>query len=177
MDEKTNKTLGEYIFQLANGYIEVLENIYLIMAKILYSVGNIYFNQKADIEDAIQDLLIELFYKAHKFRDNRNACAWVVKIYENLILNKLKHRNKEDEYISDKIAKLQIEANQSDERFIENHLFVKELFGRLSRKEQQLIIYRYWCNCSLGEMSKIMKKPKSTIESQLKNVEEKVKNF
>lgn len=177
MDEKTNKTLGEYIFQLAKGNIKVLENIYLIIAKILYSVGNIYFSQKADIEDAIQDLLIVLYYKAHKFRENRNACAWVVKIYQNLILNKLKHRMKENDFISDRIEKLQLEVNQSDEKFIENHLFVKELFGNLTRQEQQLIIYRFWCNCSLSEISIILKKPKSTIESQIKKIEEKVKSF
>ena len=47
------------------------------MAKILYSVGNIYYKQKADIEDAIQDLLIELYNKAKKFRVNKNACAWI----------------------------------------------------------------------------------------------------
>lgn len=177
MDEKKNRKLGEYIFQLAKGNINVLENIYLIMAKILYSVGNIYYIQKADIEDAIHDLLIELYYKSKKFKENRNACAWIVRIYENLILNRLKHRKKEDDYISDRTAKLQIESNQDDEKYLENYLFVKELFGRLSRQEQQLIIYRYWCACSLGEMSTILKKPKSTIESQLKSVEEKVKNF
>ena len=77
MDENTNLALGEFIFKLAKGNIDALENIYLIMAKILYSVGNIYYKQKADIEDAIQDLLIELYNKAKKFRVNKNACAWI----------------------------------------------------------------------------------------------------
>lgn len=143
MDEKTNTTLGEYIFKLALGCVEVLENIYLIMAKILYSVGNIYFNQRADIEDAIQDLLIELYHKANKFKSNKNACAWIVRIYENLILNKLKRRAKESEYIAERIAQMQFEATQVDDKFIENHLFIKDLFNHLTKYERQLIIYRF----------------------------------
>ena len=177
MDEKTNLTLGEYIFSLAEGNVSALENIYLIMAKILYTIGNYYYEQKADIEDAIQDLLIELYYKAKRFRENKNAYAWIIRIYVHLILNKMKHREKEDEYIAEKISKLKIDCENTDEKYIDNHLFVKEIFRRLTGHEQQLIIYRFWCKCSIGEISTILKKPKSTIESQLKKVEEKVKKF
>lgn len=35
MDEKTNLALGEFIFKLAKGNIDALENIYLIMATLL----------------------------------------------------------------------------------------------------------------------------------------------
>lgn len=131
MDEKTNLALGEYIFKLAKGNIDALENIYLIMAKILYSVGNIYYKQKADIEDAIQDLLIELYNKAKKFRANKNACAWIVRIYENLILNKLKHYSKEEKYITDKIVALQIEYKVEDDKFLYNYMFVNEIFSKI----------------------------------------------
>ena len=55
MNEEDNKRLGLLIFALARGDVSVLEDIYLLMVKILYAIGNIYFNQKADIEDVIQD--------------------------------------------------------------------------------------------------------------------------
>lgn len=177
MDETTNKTLGEYIFELAKGNINVLENIYLIMSRILYSVGNIYYNQKADIEDAIQDLLIELFNKARHFKVNTNACAWIVKIYVNLIKNKWKRQKKEHNYIADSITKLEIESNIENDKYLENYTFINLIFSRLSKQERQLLIYRYWCNCSIGDISAILKRPKSTIESQLKVLEEKIKQF
>lgn len=57
MNEEDNKRLGRLIFALACGNISVLDEIYQMLAKLLYAVGNIYYSQRADIEDAIQDLL------------------------------------------------------------------------------------------------------------------------
>lgn len=75
MNEEANKRLGNLIFSLAHGNIAALADIYMLMVKILYAVGNIYFTQRADIEDAIQDLLILLYDNAHKFKRNKNACV------------------------------------------------------------------------------------------------------
>lgn len=100
MNEEDNKRLGLLIFALARGDVSVLEDIYLLMVKILYAIGNIYFNQKADIEDVIQDFLILLYEKAGKFKHNKNACAWVIKLYQNLIYRKLENRRREEKYLS-----------------------------------------------------------------------------
>ena len=72
MNEEDNKRLGLLIFALARGDVSVLEDIYLLMVKILYAIGNIYFNQKADIEDVIQDFLILLYEKAGKFKHSKS---------------------------------------------------------------------------------------------------------
>lgn len=175
MNEQDNKRLGELIFELAQGKIDVLSDIYLLMYKILYAVGNIYLKQKADIEDEIQNLLILLNYKAHKFKKNKNACAWIVKLYKNLILNHLKKNKREDNFIAEEIEKLQISA--IDDVFLENHLFVNDIFSRLSEYERELIIYRYWCKCSIKEVADILNRPKSTIESQLIKLENKIKKI
>ena len=76
MNEEDNKRLGRLIFALACGNISVLDEIYQMLAKLLYAVGNIYYSQRADIEDAIQDLLILLYQNARKCKENKNACAW-----------------------------------------------------------------------------------------------------
>ena len=43
--------------------------------------------------------------------------------------------------------------------------------------EQDLMIYRYWGDLSIREVADILEKPKSTVESQLKNLEEKIRKF
>lgn len=174
MDEKTNKRLGELIFELARGNINVLSEIYTIMCKILYSIGNIYYNQKADIEDAIQNLLITLYYRAKKFKKNTNACAWIIKIYQNSIKNHLLYIKREEEYLEVAVDNA---APAEDEKYLENHLFISEIFGKLTEYERDLIIYRYWCKCSIKEVADICQKPKSTIETHLNKLEEKIKNF
>ena len=174
MDEKTNKRLGELIFELARGNVEALEDIYKIMCRILYAIGTIYYKQRADIEDAIQNLLITLYYKAKRFKKNTNACAWIIKIYQNSIKNQLLHIKREEAYLeaaADKAERIE------DEKYLENHLFVSEIFGRLNEYERNLIIYRYWCKCSIKEVADICGKPKSTVETHLKNLEETIKKF
>ena len=39
------------------------------------------------------------------------------------------------------------------------------------------MIYRYWGDLSIREVADILEKPKSTVESQLKNLEEKIRKF
>jgi RNA polymerase sigma-70 factor (ECF subfamily) len=178
MDQETNKRLGELLFALAYGNIDALSQIYVIMCKILYAIGNIYFPQKADIEDSIQDLLMALYDKAGKFKENKNAYAWIIGIYRNSIKNKLRQKKRESNYISHYIAnESEKTLSCEDDLYLDNYLFIREIFSKLTEQERDLIIYRYWCNCSIAQVADIMKKPKSTIDSQLKRLEEKIKKF
>lgn len=171
MEEKQNKYLGELLIQLGKGDISKLDQIYLIMCKILYTVGNIYYNQIADIEDAIQDLLVILYYKAPKFKKNKNACAWIITVYQNSIKNSLRGKGREEQI--DVFYDLETHDKIISEKYIENHAFISEMFSKMTEYEQQLFIYRYWGSCSISEIAKIMKKPKSTIESQLNKIKDK----
>lgn len=64
MYENANKELGELIFQLAQGSMSAFEQIYKQTGKILYRLGNSYFTQRADVEDAVQDTYLEIYKKA-----------------------------------------------------------------------------------------------------------------
>ena len=123
MNEEDNKRLGLLIFALARGDVSVLEDIYLLMVKILYAIGNIYFNQKADIEDVIQDFLILLYEKAGKFKHNKNACAWLIKLYQNLIYRKLENRRREEKYLSSQMQLQELAGQEDSSVYIENHIF------------------------------------------------------
>lgn len=176
MDEATNKRLGELIFELANGNVEALSEIYVIMAKLLYAIGNIYYEQKADVEDAVQNLLLLICYKSKKFKANTNACAWIIKTFQNSIKNHLRRRKRENDFIENKVEVIKSQSVR-DDIYLDNHLFINDMFKRLTSYERDLIIYRYWSKCSIGEIARILFKPKSTIESQLKNLENKIKNL
>lgn len=176
MDEGINRRLGELIFDLAKGDKEALSSIYMIMCKILYAVGNIYFNQKEDIEDLIQDLLLTLYDKAKKFNRNNNAYAWIVAIYKNLIKNKLRRRKREENYILEELEN-KILFPETNDTYLENHVFLNDILSKLTQYEHKLVLYRIIGGCSIGDVAKIMNKPKSTIESQLKVLENKIKKF
>ncbi len=175
MDEKTNQRLSELLILLACGKKDALLEIYAIMSKLLYTIGNYYYTQEADIKDAIQNLLEKLLREARKFKYNINASAWILQMYKNSINNHLKRRRIEKKYIDMETEICMTSSSfDIDEKYIENYLFVREIFDKLSTYEQDLVIYRFWCNCSLSEMAKILKKPLTTIESQLTKLKDKI---
>ena len=65
MDEADNNRLAELLIELAKGNSQVLSEIALLMQKILYSVGIMYFKNKEDTEDSIQELYIILYKIIH----------------------------------------------------------------------------------------------------------------
>lgn len=177
MNEEENKRLGQMIFALARGDISALESIYTMMSKLLYAIGNAHFKQKADIEDAIHDLLILLYRNAHIFRKNKNACAWIVKMFQNSIRSRLRRCRTETEYLAAHAHAAAACEGKDDLKYIENHLFIRQIFEKLTDYEQDLMIYRYWGGFTIREVADILEKPKSTVESQLKNLEEKIRKF
>ena len=139
MYENANKELGELIFQLAQGSMSAFEQIYKQTGKILYRLGNSYFTQRADVEDAVQDTYLEIYKKAGKFRDNQNACAWITKISQNLIKNRLKRRKRIDYRETEEIKNI-FWKNGEEERILESRIFLSDLFKNLDCYERALLM-------------------------------------
>ncbi len=176
MDEQENKILGELLKQLGEGKIIVLNQIAERIEPLLKALGNGYYRNRADVEDAIGDLYIKLYQNAAKFRENTNAAAWIIKVFENGIKSDLRSMKMEREFLKENEANFRA-SNELDEKYIENHLFLQEIFDRLTEEERRLVVYYYWCKCSIREVAAILHKTKSTIDRKLKKLEEKVKSF
>ena len=177
MDEATNKRLGELIMRLAEGEIAVLSEIADIVERVLMSIGNAYYRNRADVEDKVHDLYHMLCKKAYQFKKNTNAYAWLIKMYENLIRQHLRRKSKENKYIKQEIQNLQSGGNAIDETFVENYLLVQEIFDELTEEERRLAIFYYWSRLSIEEIAKVVHRSKSTIHKKLKKIEEKAKKF
>ena len=177
MDEADNNRLAELLIELAKGNSQVLSEIALLMQKILYSVGIMYFKNKEDTEDSIQELYIILYKKAKTFRQNTSASAWIMAIYKNWIKSQLRKRKVEDRYVKSEMQDVKTQVHSMDEKYIENRLYLKEIMSKLSDYERDLIIYYHWCKCTVREVAKILHKPRATIDNHLKKLEQKVKEM
>ncbi len=177
MDEENNKQLSELIIRLAQGDVSALKEIAQSVERILMSVGSFYYKNWADVEDAIHNLYVKLYFNASYFKKNTNALAWIVKIFENSIKSHLRRIKSEKKYFEGEISHLKSGTNIVDDRYIENHLFLREIFDKLTKEERRLIIYYYWCRCTLREIAELLRKPKSTIYNKLQALERKIKNF
>ena len=177
MDEASNRRLGELIQELAQGNCLALEEIALLIERILRVIGNAYYRNKADVEDEIHNLYIRLYENARYFKKNKNACAWVVKIFENSIKSHLRKRKNEDKFLNEEILSFKTSSSIVDEKYVENYLFLREIFDVLSEEERKLVIYYHWCKCSIREVAQILHKSKSGVSKQLHRLEKKIKNI
>ena len=177
MDESENNRLAELLIELAEGNSRGLSEIALLMQNILYSVGIMYFKNKEDTEDSIQELYIVLYKKAKTFRQNNSASAWIMAIYKNWIKSQFRKRKVEERYVKGEIQDIKTQVHSVDEKYIENRLYLKEIMSKLSDYERDLIIYYHWCKCTVREVAKILHKPRATVDSHLKKLEKKVKEM
>ncbi len=176
MESENNKRLGELIGQLAIGNVSALDEISSLVQGVLMSIGTIYYNNYADLEDSVQDFYLKLFHKASYFRENGNACSWIIKVYANTAKSNIRKKRRENDYLKG-IGSCYKTGGNTSEEYLEKHLFLREIFSRLTKEEKYLLVYYYWCKFPVREMAKLLRKPKSTIHNKLKKLEGKVKKF
>ncbi len=177
IEAEENRRLGELILQLAQGNIGALDEIGDLLEPLLKAIGNMYYRNRADIEDEVQSLYVKLYEKAKLFRKNSNACAWVVKIYCNSIKSHLRRRQREELFIEREISHFKSHADVVDEQYILNYVFLKEIVDKLTEEERKILIYYFWAKCTVREVADVLHKPSSTVHHKIIKLEEKVKKF
>lgn len=176
MDEETKLRLGDLIIDLAKGNSDALQGIYDLMGRVLYAIGNTYFYSREDVKDAVHNFLLSLYEKSKSFKSNRNAYAWIIRLYVNSLLN-IKKRNKTEERILKDYAEKMKRDDQPFDEYLSRYLYTQEVMGKLTSYERKLVFSRFYCGFSLEEIAKDFHKPKSTIQYQIDKIEEKLQNF
>ncbi len=176
MDEEKNKSLEDLVEQLAKGDISALSEISNKIEGTLKAIANSYYQNKADVEDAVQNLYVKLYEKAGKFKRKANASAraWIITIFRNSIKNHLIRRDKETALLQLQFIYDKSRDNASEEFYAWKYVEVRDIFDSLSVEEQRIIFYYYWGECSIREIAAILYKPKSTIHKKLVKIQEKV---
>ena len=155
---------------MANGNISELDNIYIMTKKILKAVANGRLNNSSDADDVVQDAFIVIAEKAAKFKDNNNAIGWILRIVDNLARDRSRKRKRHYDDSPD------VESIEDPSDF-EEKLIVKHIMESLNQYDRFLMYYKYWCGFTLSEIGYIIKKPKTTIASQIEKIENKIRKM
>lgn len=174
MEEALEKRLGELLLQLKSGDVSVLSEIDMIIGKRLRSYANIYYLQKADVDDAVQSLLYKLYFAVKRYSERKHAYSWVVKVFKNSILSRIKKEKHEKEYFQMLGNEMLIKQNGNSDIYATNYLFVNEIMSKLDKCEQELVKYVFVLGMSYSETAKALHKAKSTIEYQVLKLKEKI---
>ena len=169
MEKNTNEWLGKQIQNISKGNSNAISAIYETVGRVMFAVAGIYLFNHADIEEVIQDSLMTIVRKADKFRENKNAYAWILKIVENEAKNKIVYNSKRKTVSIEKINAY-AEVN-------EDGLLFYDVFRVLDDNEKRIIYYIFWCGFSLSEAARELGKPKSSTKYLLDKTLEKTRTF
>ena len=150
------------------------EEIYNRQSNRIYKMSITYLNNEEDAKEAIQNIYMKLLQKNIRFKDSNHENAWVCKATRNYCLDILKSiwRKKRVDFESlpeTKYFDKDTENNQKE-------LIEKALF-KLSIKQKEVIYLYYYEEYSIKEISKILKRSESTIQTQLSTARKKMKEI
>ena len=170
MNERENLELGELIVRISQGDTGAIGEIFARVGPAMLAAAASYLKNRADAEDVVQESLVIIVTKAGSFRENKNAKAWINAIVYNTAKNKLRSSLRRRESGLD-------EAQEMSTGYDEDTLIVNEIFEKLTKAERKLVIYRYWYQCSLSELTHIFHCSKSTVKYRLDKLEDKLRKF
>lgn len=136
-----------------------ISDIYERHHKMVYRVCYAYLKNKSDTEDALQDTFCKLIEKGPAFENEEHEKAWLIRTATNLCKNILRHWWRKKESI-DEIYNV----SDPNQKKID---YVFQVVMELEEKYKTVVYLYYYEGYNSVEISKILKKPQSSIRHHL----------
>jgi RNA polymerase sigma-70 factor (ECF subfamily) len=150
---------------------------------LIHIAGSILGNRSRDIEECVNDTYLKLWKHIERYDMEKASLKTYLKvIVRNTAINKLRDLSKREERelpddISD-IAKYYVDHSQNIEGQVfrkENISKLNEIIGQLNKKDQELVIRKYFYLQSSKDIAKAMKMTVTAIDSRLSRLRSKMK--
>ena len=135
--------------------------------KMLFRIAFLYVGNSADAEDILQDVFIKYLSGRYSFKDSDHEKAWFIRVTQNKALDFLKRKGRKNISLND------IE-NFTYEKSTDSADVLKEILALPEKYKSSVILY-YYNDCSVEEISKILKISKSAVKMRLKRSREILK--
>lgn len=171
--ELMQKTLDLKLVEMASkGDEKAFEELYMFTYRFVYGVAKHYLNNDEDIYDAIQNTYIRVYKHIDKLNSPESFVYWIRKIAENCAKTIKSKKTEEYEDLRDFES-----AELSDEKQSELTADITEVLKELTPEQSEILVSVYYHGMSVAEIARNKGKPKSTIHSQLKAAEKKLKEL
>lgn len=135
--------------------------------KMLFRIAFLYVGISADAEDILQDVFIKYLSGRYIFKDNDHEKAWFIRVTQNKALDFLKRKGRKNVSLDD-IENFIYEKNDNSADIL------REILALPEKYKSSVILY-YYNDCSVEEISKILKISKSAVKMRLKRSREILK--
>ena len=146
---------------------QTIEEIYERHADMVYSVSFSYLKNIEDTKDIVSEIFLKLMQKRIKFNDYEHEKAWLIRTTINLCKDYLKHSRRKNENIDDYENLESGDSFQTDETY--------KLVLDLPELYKAVVYLHYYEGYKTEEIGKILKKPQSTVLSQLREARKLLK--
>jgi len=175
MEEKNDQILIDDYFKGNEKSLEMLIKKYL---KQVYNFAYSYFGEKNIASDVTQEIFVKMWKNLRKFNRKKDFKVWLFTIAKNTIFDFLRKKKQ--------IPFSNFEFEDYDENQInlidnleENELLPEKIFEKIETKEKinsaikkltpiyrEVILFYYYHNFSLKEISEILNEPVNTVKSR-----------
>ena len=139
----------------------------------LYKLALAKLKNTFDVDDVIQETIISAYVKLPQLKDTSKFKMWLFKILINncnMFYRKKKNIPTPFDDISSSLTSDETLFNRIDSR-----LNFYSILQPLTEKEKTIAILYYASDCSIKEISKILKMNSNTVKTNLKRIREKLK--
>lgn len=153
---------------------KAFQEMYVRQAGMVYRICFLYLKNKADTEDAVQNIFLKAWEKGKEFMDENHEKAWFITVARNYCKDELKSHWKKKrvdwEDIENQKAQ-EISGFEGEESPVLAGIMELEVMYR------ELLYLYYFEGYAIKEMADILKRKESTIQSQLASARKKLKKI
>ncbi len=146
-----------------------LREVFERQHKRIYRIAMLMLQNESDAEDAVQNILIKYYEKGIQFKDDEHENAWFITVTRNYCTDQLRSQWKKQVDFGD-IPETPVEDDEA-----EGELLVH--IKKLPDKYREVIYLYYYEEYSVKEISKMLDRKESTIQTQLSAAREKLKKI
>lgn len=175
MDGFERQQLNNLIKAVSRGDANSLDGIFYLAAKRMKIAALAIVCDYAAAEDVVSDSFIKIARFAHRYRQDDEPMAWILKIVRNTALDYLKKRGRRAEISADSLFYLTDDTYAPDRR--DCAIMLEGAIDRLEPVQKRAIIMRYYLDMTVREIGETMNLPRSTCERLIKKAEENLKSL
>lgn len=142
--------------------------------KELYSIAKSRLKQYADVEDAVQETLLDMYKNLWCLKEEKYFKCWIVKILINNCNDIIRNQGGIVLCFDDNFIERVPDTNNRCTQLEENQDFFN-LISFLSAQDQTIMTMRYSQEYGINEISQILKIKEGTIRMRISRIKEKIR--
>lgn len=175
MTDGDKRKLNSLLCEVAAGYTDSLDGIYLLAGKRMYAAAYALCGNRQEAEDIVSDSFVKIARFAKKYDGVGDPLGWILKIVRNTALDFLRKRKRRAEVGEENFYYL-TDDNYSPEKR-EDALLLEQALKKLDGRERRIIYLKYFSEMTVREIASAEKLSRSAAQRLIEKAEENLKNL